>query len=46
MDLALRVVKQDKVQMSIDFVSTQDIEYMQWIFETLTFLTDCEIYSD
>ena len=32
--------------MSIDFVTQQDVEYVMWIFDTLMFLTEVEIYSD
>jgi hypothetical protein len=39
-------VKQDIIKGSLDFLASNDYEYMGWIFETLDFLTEIELFSD
>lgn len=45
-DLAVRVVKQDVIKISLDFLASNDFEYIYWVFENIDFLTEIELYSD
>jgi len=45
-DLAVRIVKQDSIKTSLDFLSSGDYDNMKQIFEIVDFISVIELYSE